>query len=449
MTQAVGTGGLLAGMRELPRGRKETPGQEGAGFGDAIKGKELRAGVVRKDEAAAEGQKISERGWKLAHALEKLSLSPQRHAGIGPEGTPLPAEEKKDAATPEREGDIVAVDVARLARPPENETAPRRRPDISHARAESTELSPLTKAGKNEPAQDAASPRPLLPVAAHDTPEAVGKERPGKAGPAGAPTRPADPVLLPGAEQQGPKTANGRAEPPRAATADAQLRFLAAAPAQETGAGEAGAGGARDAERGNAPVRVVSFQSAPMPSPAASFASNLTSAALSASLAADPGFRAAASEAARVVAAGSMRSNAPLHTLKIQLQPAELGTVTARISLSGEQLSIEIQVETAEARQRLGADSEGLTRALRALGYEVDRLTVQHAPGSNGANTGLNAGSSGTGRDAGFQAGSGSSGERGEGHSAGARREPEGRQQGTGRASVGAGDADPGSGLYI
>jgi chemotaxis protein MotD len=67
----------------------------------------------------------------------------------------------------------------------------------------------------------------------------------------------------------------------------------------------------------------------------------------------------------------------PITVLKIQLQPAELGMVTARISGTEAQLSIEITVDNAEARHRLSSDSDAIVTALRGLGIDVDRINVQ------------------------------------------------------------------------
>lgn len=71
-------------------------------------------------------------------------------------------------------------------------------------------------------------------------------------------------------------------------------------------------------------------------------------------------------------------------TLNIQLQPIDLGTVTARISGTESQLSIEITVENAEARQRLTTDSDSIVTALRGMGIEVDRVTVQQSQANTG-----------------------------------------------------------------
>jgi len=77
---------------------------------------------------------------------------------------------------------------------------------------------------------------------------------------------------------------------------------------------------------------------------------------------------------------------ASTHSLKVQLRPAELGMVTANLRFSGEQLTVELQVESAEAQQRLSADSDTIVKSLRALGLEVDRVTIQQSPIANTQN---------------------------------------------------------------
>ena len=68
------------------------------------------------------------------------------------------------------------------------------------------------------------------------------------------------------------------------------------------------------------------------------------------------------------------------HTLKLQLHPAELGIVTASLRFAGEQLTIELQVESAHAHQRLSADSDAIVKTLRGLGYDIDRVTIMQPP---------------------------------------------------------------------
>ncbi len=67
---------------------------------------------------------------------------------------------------------------------------------------------------------------------------------------------------------------------------------------------------------------------------------------------------------------------APAHSLSLQLHPAELGMVTAKLKLAGEQLTIELQAENSDAYRTLMSDSETIVKALRGLGYDVDKVTV-------------------------------------------------------------------------
>lgn len=66
----------------------------------------------------------------------------------------------------------------------------------------------------------------------------------------------------------------------------------------------------------------------------------------------------------------------PAQILRIELHPAELGMVTASLRMSGEQLSIELKPETAEAYRHLARDSEAIVTSLRKLGLDVDSVTV-------------------------------------------------------------------------
>ncbi|MDK4740539.1 flagellar hook-length control protein FliK [Rhizobium sp. CNPSo 3464] len=65
-----------------------------------------------------------------------------------------------------------------------------------------------------------------------------------------------------------------------------------------------------------------------------------------------------------------------VNTLKIQLHPNDLGQVTATMRLSGDQLSVDLKVQTSEAYRQLHADQSHMVDALRAQGYQVDNITV-------------------------------------------------------------------------
>jgi chemotaxis protein MotD len=66
----------------------------------------------------------------------------------------------------------------------------------------------------------------------------------------------------------------------------------------------------------------------------------------------------------------------PAHMLRIELHPAELGTVVASLRMTGAQLSVELKPETAEAYRRLSNDSDAITKSLKKLGLDVDTVTV-------------------------------------------------------------------------
>jgi chemotaxis protein MotD len=80
---------------------------------------------------------------------------------------------------------------------------------------------------------------------------------------------------------------------------------------------------------------------------------------------------------------GQPQTAEPMRVLKIQLHPLELGVVTARLSLQGGEMSVELQTETREAASRLSVDSNEIAKALRGLGIEIDRVTVTQQPSGN------------------------------------------------------------------
>ncbi|MCV0393761.1 MAG: flagellar hook-length control protein FliK [Rhizobiaceae bacterium] len=78
-------------------------------------------------------------------------------------------------------------------------------------------------------------------------------------------------------------------------------------------------------------------------------------------------------------------------SLRIQLNPAHLGTVTARLSIEGGQLTVEITVESDAALRQLTTDRETIERSLRGLGLDLGEVRISQAQPSAGgqqANTG-------------------------------------------------------------
>ncbi|WP_163267310.1 flagellar hook-length control protein FliK [Chelativorans alearense] len=433
MTEAVKAAGLAAifGARDGARGYKGSPLQAPA-FSDALleDGNKMPT-LLRETDGHT---------WRLADLAEKLSLPLQHGAGApGEEGfgedktlDMLPVTKKAEA--PEHEdGETSTAPSTDEAKEDEIATAmDPARPDtaISERKAAGSEkaaaTSPSPGSSDAPDTNDAALLRDSAPPASITTTDKTNARQ-----------NPQELSSLPEADQPAPPRLTDSAEP----SAKTDTRPASTLTAQDGARQDNPSGGSRqDAESGKPPVRVVSVQSAP--APASPFGTSPTSAALISTLEASPAFASAAMEAANAIATGTQRANETLHTLKIQLQPAELGPVTARLSISGDKLLVELQVETAEARQKLNADGEAMTRALRALGYEVDRVTVQQAPGGTNAN----AGSGTSGREPGFQSaadeGRQGGGTRGEGNRSGERHGTRGRDEDHR-------DADAGRGLYI
>lgn len=134
-------------------------------------------------------------------------------------------------------------------------------------------------------------------------------------------------------------------------------------------------------------LTVVSVQTAP--APAGTSVMTPTSASFVEALGGADALPRYVSETAAQTSAS--QAGKPVTTLKIQLNPVDLGTVTASLSGDGEKLSIEVQVENQEAHHRLRSDGDAIVKALRGMGFDVDRITIQQtlqsaaSPGSPGS----------------------------------------------------------------
>jgi chemotaxis protein MotD len=69
-------------------------------------------------------------------------------------------------------------------------------------------------------------------------------------------------------------------------------------------------------------------------------------------------------------------SEGVMRVLNIQLHPAELGLITIRMRLSGDDLGMEIQVSNEETARLLKADTEKLSNLLRGSGYRADTISI-------------------------------------------------------------------------
>ncbi len=107
---------------------------------------------------------------------------------------------------------------------------------------------------------------------------------------------------------------------------------------------------------------------------------NSNSASLLASMVADP-------EWSTSMQAGSTQSSlangtatgSTVHMLKLQMNPHNLGMVTATLRLVGEELHVHLTVETRAAHRQLSADSAGMLDALKSQGFSVDQVTINIA----------------------------------------------------------------------
>jgi chemotaxis protein MotD len=89
---------------------------------------------------------------------------------------------------------------------------------------------------------------------------------------------------------------------------------------------------------------------------------------------------AASNGAGRPEAAGfppQAQPSSPVKVLHIQLQPADLGTVTVRISLKDQTLRVDLEVGRGETAQLIQREREALSSLLRSAGYLVDGLDVR------------------------------------------------------------------------
>ena len=208
-------------------------------------------------------------------------------------------------------------------------------------------------------------------------------------------------------------------------------------------AADAGKGRGVVPEAGDMKVRVIGETVIPAPGP---MQNQRTIADLVATIASDGDWTSAMERATASRSEAASTPVGPVRDLRIQLNPAELGSVEARFRIVGEQLSVEIRVESGEAFRRLSSERDAIISALRGLGFAVDDVSIQQQQATSGqAQSGAggrqNDSSGGlsqeTGRD-----------QPGEGGTAGGQQR--GREQG-GRNddALTPGTRSPGGGLYI
>ena len=66
-----------------------------------------------------------------------------------------------------------------------------------------------------------------------------------------------------------------------------------------------------------------------------------------------------------------------VNTLKLQMNPDNLGNMVASLKIKGEELSVELRVDSVEAYQELSADHDDIVKGLQDEGFTIDKVTVQ------------------------------------------------------------------------
>ena len=393
--------GLVSGASARGGERGGKGAQAGTtGFDDALAAKPAgRMPQGRRDEEAVPppAQWMLGYGDRLVIAMPGAPAGPA--AGDTSDAAPLPLLPQPDEmadvdAATEEDAPSMAVDAGQTAQ------AALTAPTQKEAQPKQDAGSPAASPGDDE---DASAPRAAAPDDAAGTGKRRGQIAPSIAGgqsPTPAPATAAADRQPPRAEAAAGRTPANVAAQPDASTQQAQRPApTAQQPVTFTMAADKPAASVQPADATQPRVNVLGFStSAPPPAMPVQFAMpaqlSTTAAGLVATIEAEPTWRAAAAEAAV-----SQRGPAPgsVSTLRIQLNPAELGMVTARLTATGSQLEIEIRVESNDARQKLANDSDAILKALRGIGYDIDKVTIQQQA-QQGGNAGQQQGASG--RDA-------------------------------------------------
>lgn len=106
-------------------------------------------------------------------------------------------------------------------------------------------------------------------------------------------------------------------------------------------------------------------------------ASTTNAASITAAMVGDGEWVSAMSPGSELANAAAQSSQGKVvHTLKLQMTPIELGSVTATLRLSGEELSVQLTVDNPAALRQLSNDQSDILKALRAQGLVVDQVQV-------------------------------------------------------------------------
>ena len=106
------------------------------------------------------------------------------------------------------------------------------------------------------------------------------------------------------------------------------------------------------------------------------FSNDSNASALTNAIKAEPSW----AQVIHAVNTGADRTATEVNTLKLQMSPEHLGNMTASLRLKGDELSVEVRVESVEAYRQLTQDQDGIVKALKDQGFAIDQVSIQLSP---------------------------------------------------------------------
>lgn len=107
------------------------------------------------------------------------------------------------------------------------------------------------------------------------------------------------------------------------------------------------------------------------------FSTETNGTALAAAIRSDPAWTEALHAAQRTDLGTLANTVTEVNTLKLEMNPENLGTMVASLKLKGEELTVELRVNTVEAYHHLTADHDEIVKSLQDQGFSIDKVTVQ------------------------------------------------------------------------
>lgn len=107
------------------------------------------------------------------------------------------------------------------------------------------------------------------------------------------------------------------------------------------------------------------------------FSTETNGTALAAAIKSDPAWTEALQSAQRSDLGMRAHTVTEVNTLKLEMNPENLGHMVASLKLKGEELTVELRVNSVEAYRHLSADHDDIVKALQDQGFTIDKVTVQ------------------------------------------------------------------------